>query len=176
MKTKVIGYHEERSCLEEFKITVSNVRAEMIVKKLSRHFKLSIRHVYFHGRRDSGTADKFGRRIRLSQNPSIGLICHEVNHFLCWKKFSNVRHGTRRWCRQLQIILNYAKKKNYWKEEFERRTAPKSKKPEPTKKEIRLKKIERLEASIKRHQTKVKRCTTAIKKANRRVSALKRFI
>jgi len=181
---EVIGYHKERRHWKEYEIKVSNNQAEMIVKKLARHFKLQIYHVYFHGRQDSGTAYNFGHRIRLSQNPSIGTICHEVNHFLCWKKFGtrdsngkkSVRHGTKKWCRQMQVILNYAKKKNFWNEEFERKITPKEPKPEPTKQELRLKKIESLESGIKRHKSKIKRCTTLIKKNNRRISALKRFI
>lgn len=172
----VIGYHQERRHWKEFDTKVSSIKAEFIVKKLARHFKLPIRYTEFYGYRDSGQASKWRGRIRLSNTPSIGVICHEVNHFLCWKKFGKVRHGTKRWCRQLQIIINYVQKKNCWIDEFERRTAPKPIKPKPTKEEIRLKKIERLEASIKRHQTRIKRCTTLIKKANRRISGLKRFI
>ena len=184
MKTKTIGYHEERQYWDEYNSKVSNEESRIIVMKLAKHFKLSIRNVYFHGNRDSGTAYCFGGKIRLSNNPSIGIISHEVCHFLCWKKFGTrdfngkkaTRHGTKKWCRQMQIIFNYAKKKNYWKEELKRRIAPKKPKPESTALEIRLKKIEKLEAGIKRHQTKIKRCSTLIKKNNRKISALKRFV
>ncbi|MBU0894832.1 MAG: SprT-like domain-containing protein [Nanoarchaeota archaeon] len=165
---------------EEKEMKVSNEQAEMIVKKLAKHFKLPIRHVYFRQCRTS-TAYRFGGRIKFWNNPDIGTICHEVCHFYCWKKFGSmkgdkVRHGSKKWLNQMKIVMNYAKKKNYWKEELERRTQPKQPKPEPTKEEVRKKKIERLETSNKRHQTKIKRCTTLIKKNNRRISALKRFI
>jgi len=169
-----IGYYEERNHWKEFDIKVSNEHAKMIVKKLARHFKLRIYYIYFHGRNDTGTAWNSGN-MRLSQNPSVGVICHEVNHFLCWKKYGKVRHGTKRWCRQLQIIINYCRKKDFWKSEYERRTTPKLK-IEPSKKEIRLRKIGKLEVSVKRHKTKIKRCTTLVKKAERRISALKRFV
>lgn len=169
-------YEKENSrWKDQIGMKVSDAQAEMIVKKLARHFKLPIHNVYFrHGR--TSTAYRFGGVIKFWHNPNIKTICHEVCHFFCWKKFGNVRHGTKKWLSQMKIIINYAKKKNYWKEEFERRTKPKQPKQEPTPREIRLKKIERLEAGIKRHQTKIKRCTTLIKKNNRRISALKRFI
>lgn len=158
-------------------VKVSNAQAEMMVMKLARHFKLPIRFVEFYNYR-TALAMKWGARIRLWHNPNVRIISHEVCHFLCWKKFPDkkVRHGTKRWYRQMKIITNYAKKKNYWKEEFERRTAPKEPKPEPTKEELRQRKIERLEQGIKRHQTKIKRCQTLIKKNNRRISHLRRFI
>ncbi|MBU0958189.1 MAG: hypothetical protein KKF56_05260 [Nanoarchaeota archaeon] len=175
---KAIGYHEERQHWDVFDIKVSSIQAKIIVDKLARHFKLSITNVVFYGWKDSGQASRWRARIRLCHTPSIGVICHEVNHFLCWKKFgvSGVRHGTKTWCRQLQIIINYVRKMNFWNDEFARRTAPKPQKPEPTKLEIRLKKIERLENNIKRHNTRIKRCQTLIKKTNRKISALKRFI
>ena len=176
------------NCLErdnwktENDMKVSNIKAEMIVKKLAKHFKLPIRHIEFYGFRDSGQASSWRCRIRLGNNPSVHVICHEVCHFLCWKKVRDRKlnfhpqHGSKKWLRQLKIVHNYVIKNNYWKEELERRTAPKEPKPEPTPRELRLKKIERFEAGIKRHQTKIKRCQTLIKKNNRRISALKRFI
>ena len=170
------------NCLErtnwktENDMKTSNIHAEMIVKKLTKHFKLPFRNVWFHGHRDSGRVWSCGN-MRLSNNPSVHVICHEVCHLLCWKKHDkHPQHGSKKWLRQLKIVHNYVIKKNYWKEELERRTAPKPIKPKPTKEEVRLKKIERLAAGIKRHQTKIKRCTTLIKKNNRKISALKRFI
>jgi len=161
---------------EQSDIEVSNEVAKLMVKKLAKHFKLPIRYVYFR-QCVTSTAYRWGGQIKLWHNPDVRIICHEVCHFLCWKKFDKkVQHGSKKWYSQMKILINYVKKKNYWKEEFERRTTPKQAKPEPTPKEIRLKKIERLEAGIKRHQTKIKRCTTLIKKNNRKISALKRFI
>ncbi len=181
---KAIGYHRERQHWKEFKEKVSNAHAEIIVKKLARHFKLPIHTVHFHGYKDSGSASSGWGRIRLSNNPSIGLICHEVNHFLCWKKFGTrsidgkkaVRHGTKKWCRQLQVIINYANKMNYWKEELERRTTPKPPKPEPTKEEIRLQKVGLLEKRKQDYERKIRLSQNRIKKANRKISGLKRFL
>jgi len=170
-------YDKENSKFKDEKdFKVSNEVAQMIVKKLAKHFKLPIRYVYFRQGRTS-TAYKWGREIKFWNNQDVKTICHEVCHFLCWKKFDKkVQHGSKRWLSQMKIIINYCKRKNYWKEELERRTKPKELKPEPTPRELRLKKIERFEAGIKRHQTKIKRCQTLIKKNNRRISALKRFI
>lgn len=170
-------YRKENSkWKEEGEMKIPNEQAEIMTFKLAKHFKLPIRYVYFRQGRTS-TAYQFGGRIKFWNNPSIRTICHEVCHFYCHKKFDKkVQHGSKKWLSQMKILINYAKRKNYWKEELERRTAPKPIKPEPTKEEIRLKKIERLEAGIKRHQTKIKRCTTLIKKNNRKISALKRFL
>ena len=172
----VIGYHQERSHWKEFDTKVSNAQAELIVKKLAKHFKLTIRYTEFYGYRDSGQASKWRGRIRLSNAPSIGVICHEVNHFLCWKKFNKVRHGTKRWCRQLQIIINYVQKKNCWIDEFKRRTAPKLIKPEPTKKELRLQRVKLLEERKQRYEKKIRLAENRIKKINRQIAGLKRFL
>jgi len=173
-------YKENAKFKEEQELKVSNYHAEMIVMKLARHFKLPIRYVQFYGYCQSGRASNWGGRIRLSHNSSILLICHEVNHFLCWKKYGTgkgkARHGTKKWYSQLKRVLNYAKKKNYWQEEYDRRTVPKPVKPEPTKIELRLQRIALLEDRIKKWNSKIKFYNNKIKKANRSISGLKKHI
>lgn len=173
------AYTVERNKFVEYKTQVSNFYAKIIVRKLARHFKLNIVQIDFYGTNDSGRASLWGR-IRLSNVPSLGIICHEVNHFLCWKKYGTskgkAQHGSRKWYVQLKRVIRYCRTKNFWKEEYDRRTAPKPMKPEPTKQEVRLRKIARFEKAIKRHQTRIKRCQTAIKRNDRRIAGLKRFI
>ena len=161
---------------EEMKVT--NEAAEMIVKKLSKHFKIYIRSVSF---KTGGWsfAYRFGKYIRFRHNPSMRTICHEVCHLYCWDKFDKkVQHGSKKWLSQMKIVINYCKRKNYWKEELERRTAPKEPKPKIvlTIIEIRLRKLTRHEKANKKYKAKVKRCLKMIKVNNRRISALKRFI
>ncbi len=176
------NFSERSNWNKEDKMKVSNEKAKIMVGKLAKHFKLPIIHVEFYGFRDSGQASSWRKRIRLGNNPSVHIICHEVCHFLCWQKVRQGKlkkhpsHGSKKWLRQLKIVHNYVINKNYWNEELERRLAPKPKKPQPTQEELRLKKIERFEAGVKRHLTKIKRCQTLIKKNNKRISALKRFV
>lgn len=173
--------NERETWKVENDMKIPNEKAEMIVKKLIKHFKLPFRKIYFYGLRDSGHVWGSGL-LRLSNNPSVHVICHEICHLLCWKKVrdgklkKHPQHGSKKWLKQLKIVHNYVIKNNYWKEELERRTTPKEPKPEPTKNEVRIKKVENLKASNKRFETKIKRCQTLIKKNNRRISALNRFI
>lgn len=175
--TKIHTFAECSKFSEVKEVKLSDVQAEMMVMKLAKHFKLSIRYVEFYNYR-TALAYKWERKIRLWHNPDVRIICHEVCHFLCWSKFPDkqVRHGTKRWYRQLSILTNYAKKKNYWKEEFERRTAPKPVKPEPTKQELRLVVIERLEGNCNRYHTKLKLYSNKLKKAEKKINRLKLYV
>lgn len=170
-------YEKENSrWIEEGETKVSNEIARLMVRKLAKHFKLPIHHIYFR-RGVTSTAYKWGREIKFWNNPSIKTICHEVCHFYCWKKFDKkVQHGSKKWLSQMKIIINYVKRKNYWKEELERRTKPKEPKPEPTKQEIRLKRIQQLEERKKGYERRIRLSKNRIKKINRQVSGLKRFL
>ena len=174
------AYLSERREYSEYKEKVGNFHAKIIVKKLARHFKLRIIYVEFYGYRDSGQASMFGGRIRLSNNPSIGIICHEVNHFLCWKKYGTkegkARHGSKKWYRQLNRIVIYTRRKDFWKEEYKKRITPKPTKPEQTKEEARVKRIQQLEKRKKKYERKIRLSENRIKKLNKQVSGLKRFL
>ena len=172
---EVAGYHEEDEVYSEYyNRKISDSDAEYIANKLGRHFKLGSVYVYFYGYCGSGRAYRFGRRLRLSHNPSIGLICHEVNHFLCWKiqsmkNLSRIRHGTKKWNRQLQRLLKYCKKKNFWEDELRRKNEPKPVKPEPTKNEIVTMKFLRLQKNLKRYESRIKFYTNKAKKTKRKL-------
>ena len=169
------NFYERNHWEKENDMKVSNKEAEMVVKKLSKHFKLSIRYVEFYGFRDSGMASSWSGRIRLSNNPSVHVICHEVCHFLCWKKVrqgkfkKHPQHGSKKWLTQLKVVHNYVIKHNYWKEEFERRTQPKEPKPEPTKQELRIKKLKQLEDRKQKYERRIRLSENRIKKINRQI-------
>lgn len=174
MSFKLHTFAECKMFKEAREVDLTNDQAELMVKKLAKHFKLPIRNVYFR-KCVTSTAYKFGGQIKFWHNPDARIVCHEVCHFLCWKKFdSKVRHGTKKWCRQMTILTNYVKKKNYWKQEFERRLAPKPVKPLPTKEELTLKLVARLESNCKRYQTKLKLYGNKLKKAEKKIARLKR--
>lgn len=162
---------------KEEEIEVQDWDVQKIVNKITRHFKLGNHSVKFRKTHTSHIS-KWGREIVFWHHPSFRIVCHELCHTLCWKKYPSkkIRHGTKKWQTQMKRLINYGRKKNFWKDEIEKWRQPKPQKPEPTKQEIRLQKINRLEQSIKRHQTKIKRCQTLIKKAHRRITGLKRFL
>jgi len=115
---------EQQTFPEAYRTKVSDVGARIIVSKLLQHFhglKLAHQkrwellgkvHLRFWGNGQSGSAGR--RQIRLSHNPSIGIICHEVAHV-------RIRKHNKKLMRLIKKMVNYCKKKNYWKEEITRR-------------------------------------------------------
>jgi hypothetical protein len=185
-KLTAVGYGEERTAYREFADkTIEERDADFVTNKIARHFKLRQLYVVKRGNNDSGRASSNGV-MRVSHNPSWLTLAHEVNHFLCWKKYGYrnasgnkiVRHGTRKWNKELRRILRYIQKKNFWEQELaerKQRIEEASKpKPEPTVSEIRAKKIEKAEQKIKRYESKIKMYQTKLKKAIRSMNALKR--
>jgi len=185
-ETLKVGYYQEDTKYAEFysrKIALDDL--QFISDKVAKHFKLRKPIISVYGYRIS-RAFKFGTYIKLSRTYGLnfGTLCHELNHFVCWneelnKKFSQhpidrIRHGTKKWNRNLQKLLRYCKKKNFWQDEIARRNAPKPPKPEPTKEDITAKKLRQLEANCKRYQTKLKLYGNKLKKAQKKIARLQK--
>ena len=102
-------YQQEHQLFSEtYEIKVSDKDAKKIVKKLLRHFGTSRKakawEVRFFGNHQSGSC---GWNIRLSHNPSIGLICHEVAHTF------HLRHD-KKLLRYIKRMIIYCQKNSYW--------------------------------------------------------------
>ncbi len=154
---------------------VSEKHAEIIAKKVSRHYKLGVKSVKFFGNVDSGHAWKFYDMIKISHNPSLLVVAHELNHFLIWKKYPNrhVNHGSKKWQRCLQRIIDYCEKKNWWKEELGHRAEKQVKTFEKRLEREAYKKtpnymLEQIQKAMKNWESKRRRAENAIKRLSRR--------
>lgn len=150
----------------------------MICKKLCRHFKINHLGVRWTSGRNKPKGSRDYILLNYDWN-NFGVLCHELAHTIQIRKYSSARHNKKHW-RIFERVIRYCRKKDWFQDELERRTSSKPIKPELTKKEIRVKKIESLELSvkkaIKKQETRIKRTQNLIKKNNRRISALKRHI
>jgi hypothetical protein len=105
-------YQKEHIAFSEaYNIKVSDEEARKIVKKLLKHFanseKAKAWYVRFYGNRGNGSC---GWNIRLSHNPSIGLICHEAAHTFV--------HGhNKKLMKLIAKFTKYCKRMNYWRKE-----------------------------------------------------------
>lgn len=171
-------YTEWKLFEKEYDQKVADDDAQFIVNKLTKHFKLGKIEVFFRGNSGNGTAFVYDYRpkIRLSHNPSIGTIAHEVTHFLAQKRWGRlIRHNSKKWITQLKRVVNYGNKKSWWQAELERKKVPKPSEPKPTKEELRAQRIKKLEQFLKKYQSRLKLYTTKIKKIQRRLGILKRM-
>jgi hypothetical protein len=121
-------YEEERQLYSDaYNIQVSDKKGLIIVHKLCKHYKIFVPKIKYWGYRDGGTA--YSGLIRLSHNPSIGLIMHEFSHFAKsailqkegiagMKNLGTSHHGTK-FQGALNFVNQYAKTKDYWKNEKE---------------------------------------------------------
>jgi hypothetical protein len=143
--------------------------------KLCTHYKLPI-ILYYRGR-VCGNARSNGVITLGRSGMSVGVLCHEVAHLLAYRKYHEMRHNKRMY-RVMRGVMNYAKKKGYWKDELERRTAPKPVKPEPTKDELRQKAITKRKDELLRYEKRLgyytKLYTNKMKKARRSLMMLER--
>lgn len=96
---------------QAFETKVNDHQAVLLVRKLFKHFGDSYRakhvNVRFHGNRQSGNAGGWGG-LRLSHNPNIGLICHEVAHYFHKKHDRKLMHLIKR-------MIHYCEKKGWVK-------------------------------------------------------------
>jgi len=78
-------YADERELFrKEREMKILDAEAVSIYEKLAGKYKLS-QKLEFYGNRQSGSCSVF--RIRLSHNPSIAILSHEVAHAIQYKKF-----------------------------------------------------------------------------------------
>jgi hypothetical protein len=168
-------FKETEKYQEEHKLKLLDSEAQKIVDKITRHFKLGKYYVKFYGNGDGGRIWSKGI-VRFSHNPSFALICHELAHSLCWKKYKHksINHNNKKWAYQLSRIIKYCRKQNFWQEEIKKWRTPRTEKPEPTKQEIQEQKIIKAEAKIKKYEMKIKMYQKKLNRAKRSVVMLKK--
>ena len=159
----------------EHKLKVLDCEAQRIVDKITRHFKLRDYFVKFRGTGDGGKIWNNGE-VRLSHNPSFALICHELTHPLCWKKYKgrNISHNNKKWAYQLSRIIGYCRKKNFWQEEIQKWRTPQEVRPEPSKQELEQQEIAKTEAKVKKYEMKAKMFQKKLAKAKKRLIGLQK--
>ena len=114
---------EEGEFEEEYSMKVSQLNTKRTVDKLTRHFKLGEYKVRFSKKVPNGVAHIWwhAREVQFCIEPSVGLICHELTHSLCYLRYKrSISHGSHKWLYQMGRLIEYCKKNGYWKDEFER--------------------------------------------------------
>ena len=120
---------EHRVFKKAFSVRVSNHEARKIIRKFIRRFKVRQEPaVVFYKRRKSYSDGETGRAngsiMHLNNDPSVGLIIHELGHVLQYqrhpiykgefgKRNRNPWHDVYFWGVMNQLD-QFAKKKNYW--------------------------------------------------------------
>lgn len=160
---------------EAYSRKLDSQEAQIVFKKLCRHYKLHLR-LYFNSRRHGGIYNS-GGYVELGHSSSFGLMCHEVSHAIYRRKYGRTKTShNKKLMRILGRLVNYCKKKDWWEAEINKRTEIKPQKPEPTKQEIRIGKIEHKKNMILRYHKKLKFYSNKVKKAERSVRMLERYI
>jgi hypothetical protein len=160
----------------------------IVTKKLCRHFKCRA-WIEYSGHRNGGCANKYGKIILGKYGRNFGTLCHEFGHIIEFKKFGESHHR-KRLAKIIARVVNYCRKKNYWKEELERisnaqieaskkafeKRHVEEHKPAPVK---ALDKIGKRNADIARYEKRLayytKLYSNKIKKARRSIAILERY-
>lgn len=150
--------------------------AEIIFKKLLRHFKLRPVGLKWTSGRNHPSCSSWRIVLNVDYN-NYGTLCHEIAHLYQFQypkyrgngTFHNKKHK-----RVMARMVRYCEKRNWFEDELKRRLAFKEPKPEPTKEELKLKTIVRLENNCKRYQTKIKLYSNKLEKAQKQIVKLKR--
>ncbi len=168
-------YEKERKMFpKEFASKMENEEAKIIFKKLKRHYKIRQEMVFVH----SGCNGKCSRwEVIVPIGLNLGLLYHEVAHAVDYDKRKKFKHD-KKMMTILKRVFKFARKHNDWKEEVERRTAPKEVKI-ITKNEIQIQKIEKKKKALVKYEKKLKYYTklysNKISKVKRSIMMLERF-
>jgi len=154
--------------------------ARIVLKKIKKHYKMDRLGFSINNRKRGGACyhqsfDLIGGWIEVSQPINMGTLCHEFAHALHHKKYPNAKsdHNKKHW-KLMKGVMAYCKKKNYWQEELQKRLAPTPLKPEPTKEELKLAKIERTKTNLKKANSKLKFWSNKVRKYQKRIRLMER--
>ena len=100
---------EHKAFWQEWQTELTDQEAKRFTKKVCKHFKHNAITLKFHGKRESGEAYLGEDKIGIKHNPSVLLLAHEIAHIL-----TDSGH-TKRALIMLDKIINYSRKKNYWR-------------------------------------------------------------
>lgn len=160
----------------------NSMATRIVIKKLARHYKLNIWDIRFtSGIRHSKAGANAGANyitININQN-NFGMVCHEVAHIYHIQKIGryNIKRLHCKYHRQImKRMINYCKKKGWFEGELSRRLSPKEPKPEPTKDEMRQRKINKAREKIKRYESRIKLYTNKLRKARRSLVMLEKHL
>jgi hypothetical protein len=163
-------YRKERQEITENK-RLTEAEAEIVVKKLTRHFKLGEVDLDF----TSGNRYSRGGRWKITINLNqldFHTICHELAHTYQLKRLgfkSGDRWHTKKHLRIVKRMMHYCQKKNWFEQELNKRLTPKPLKPELTKEELKQQKIQRTKDNIRAWESKLKRAENRLKKLKRQL-------
>jgi len=102
---------ERRKYPEHFKLILSKDQSIKIFNKLNRHFKLNstLKFKSFH-HIERGIAYSWSGVIKIANKGStLGVICHELGHIRCYRKY-NARGHNKFHIKASKPIFKYARK------------------------------------------------------------------
>jgi len=173
------GYNAKHYMLEHekhqeiFNRKLNEKEARIAFEKIKRHFKLN-NYLRLEFTNNVGGGKCYGQSlIQLRYETDYGILCHELGHALTHQKYGNIHHN-RKMYRQMERIIKYCKKKNFWESELQERTTPKPVMPEPTKDEIKMQKIQKAQEKIQHYEKKLRFYQKKQSKAKRSLAMLSR--
>jgi len=159
--------------------TLTDDEARYAFKRLKAHYKLQ-NHLELFGYRGGGNCGVF--RIRLSHNPSLRVLCHELAHAIQWKKgwhthgkkWHTKRHKsimTRVWKYALPRLEGWkAQVKKNCDRHYQSAVNRQNKKAKTEElKRTPAYKLEHLRKLERKAESRVRRATTHLKKIQRRI-------
>lgn len=109
-------YDKEADVVKSLGVNTRNIILEkndvlVITRKLCRHFKFREPEIKFYGTRDSGAM--LGHWMRVSNNPSLYVLIHELSHIYKLEKYYDDRH-TKKLMTIIKRFTKYCIKKDFW--------------------------------------------------------------
>jgi hypothetical protein len=98
----------------EKQIKIEDHTAELIARKIVRHFKFTLNKVKFYGN-GGGHASYWHDSVTLPHNPSVVMIAHELAHLHNKEKYNNGKHN-KRLAATVKRFIAYGHKMKYWEE------------------------------------------------------------
>jgi hypothetical protein len=170
----LLYYRTEKVIYKEaFDRTLTIDSAEIVFKKLVRHYKLgNVYLVWSSGNRRPKAYGDYKIILNRDWN-NFGVLIHELSHIIHKKRLNKSGHNKRH-LRFMKSMVTYCTRKNWFQEEIEKRLAPKPIEPKVSEISIVENELIEIESKLKRYYSKLKFYNNKIKKNERKLRRLKK--
>lgn len=109
---RLAAYHWEAETFKEFQhVLITRDRAEALLKKFARHFKVSAPTLSRKLKRGGGHyTPGYFPSITLGKVPTLGIVCHEFAHHLETARWNTRQWHGKKFKRELKRVYTFAKR------------------------------------------------------------------
>lgn len=114
---KKVYVEEWKKYSDVFEREINQKQVVSMVKRFKKHFVIPFTQIDFD-KYCNASASTWCLRFPSKDKISMGMVAHEVAHQFAFKKYGKNTHHNKKFKKCMSMIVNYIRKREYWKSVF----------------------------------------------------------